>query len=153
MIFDAPEKFEAQSKRGTLFHRVLKCHYPWSTEPVDAVTGGQAANVLYEHYRNPLTHALGLAEDPESDDAAAAKIRLSAAQVAQLEVSGPRPAQLQATLRHIDGRYALDISALYWGVRQMLESTFRDQVIMTSTEALLKKLFDASARHARIRSG
>jgi len=52
--------YASEGEPGELFLGVLRDYYPWTRESQPALKAEAAAGYLYELFRNPLTHSLGL---------------------------------------------------------------------------------------------
>ncbi len=82
--------------RGKLFKEVLQKHYPWDQE-IDAPgrrSGAEAAADLYDLFRNPLAHTLGVVHTDTNRDGRrlmVAKAPLQEAELYDLEMTGSRP--------------------------------------------------------------
>jgi hypothetical protein len=48
---------------GVRFKAVLEKYYPWDMEPVGGFDAKIGSKVLYDIFRNPLVHALGLSRE------------------------------------------------------------------------------------------
>ena len=69
------EGIDPEQQPGALFIRVLENHFPWSEEPQNGteLLGRPAAEILYDVFRNPLTHSLGIYKSDKHGDPKAAK--------------------------------------------------------------------------------
>lgn len=135
--------------------------YPWGTEP-----GGRWVEVksrtdtLYDSFRNGLAHDLmnGVTADKQYGWVlrqpgrlrGIKKSHLPPGGLAELDDAGQRPVWLGPTLANIDtfdseGRVsqqdtvALDVHALYWGVRRMLFAWSGDADAVASFAGLLQR--------------
>ena len=129
---------------GERFKGLLTHHYPWNLEPRQSVPPAEAARVIYEVIRNPLTHDLGLDLHGKSKGV---KVKLKRIQrvggkggmpekwVEKLE-RGPRPIMSPSVTVRSDARVLL-VEALYWGLRRMVEEMTHDTSLMARAEAFL----------------
>jgi hypothetical protein len=132
------------SSDGERFKGLLTHHYPWNLEPHQNVSPAEAARVVYEIIRNPLTHDLGLDLRGKSKGVKVKLKRLQRAGgrggmpenwVEKLE-RGPRPIMSPAVTVRSDASVLL-VEALYWGLRRMVEGMTRDATLMARAEAFL----------------
>ena len=133
------------SNDGERFKGLLIQHYPWALEPPQDVSPAEAARVIYEVIRNPLTHDLGL---DLRGKAKGLKVKVKRWQrphqkggmpekwIEQLEAGRVRPSISPAVTVRADAQVLL-VEALYWGVRRMVESMTRDASLMTRAESFL----------------
>ena len=109
---------------------------------VDVAVGSQ---VLYDHVRNPLTHAFGM---PGVDDGTVISIRkspLTAEQIAELDLAHTRPNWVGPTILPApsgapDRAYVLAVPALYWGAQRLLRAVLTDEAQLPDAEALAHAL-------------
>ena len=105
---------------GARFKRVLTDYYPWDEEPQSSgtVCGEDAAKVIYDTFRNPLDHRLGI------DDSNPKLLRgeVTDKKLEIFEKSETRPPKWnKPTLKKGAGdRHTLNIKIFYWGVRRMI---------------------------------
>lgn len=125
------------------FLSLLRDYYPWSEEPWQGVRNGdKAANILYDLFRNPFAHSIGLDTEIVGGARKYKSVRLrtrknqlrlgvsrvnidgsvglSRLRVQELETAAKRPVWLPATLNSTGGAYALSCEALYRGVRFLI---------------------------------
>jgi len=127
---------------GERFMRTLERHFPWDHEKnlQGAVTGRHAARLLYDAFRNPLSHNLGRYKKGTS----LGNIKvdkgpnpLTEEELDEIERSTERPNWEQPTLAHDGAKKAtrtktlLLPKALYWGVRQMVSRIITANVAPT----------------------
>jgi hypothetical protein len=105
---------------------------------VDAQSGSVA---LYNIFRNPLVHALGLGKDR----VAIAKSGLPEDLLETLErsVTRPKTGSADATMRvyPAEKRTDLLVDGLYWGVRCMVRRLTDDQALMTKVALKLPEKY------------
>jgi hypothetical protein len=133
---------------GQRFKSLLIDYFPWNREPTTAVTPQRAAETIYEVFRNPLTHDLGLdlakkARTPQVKiKRLASKDKttgLSERQLRALESTTARPTMSAAVTIRSDATVLL-VEALYWGLRCTVEALTRDTARMVSAESFLARL-------------
>jgi hypothetical protein len=116
---------------GRLFREVVEKHYPWDQEldVPERRFGVDAAKEMYDLFRNPLAHALGVIHPEGNSEGrllAIEKAPMQESELYELEMtdSGPErwlhPALLSSGLA-----LRLSVSSLYWGVRQLVERVVR----------------------------
>ncbi len=130
---------------GERFKGLLTQHYPWSLEPRQDVPAAEAARVIYEVIRNPLTHDLGLDLHGKSKGIKVKIKRIQRANskgglperwIEQLERGPLRPKMSPAVTVRRDANVLL-VEALYWGLRRMVESMTRDPALIARAEVFL----------------
>lgn len=135
-------------KSGQRFKSLLIDFYPWDREPPGAVTPQRGAKTIYEVFRNPLTHDLGLdlekkAKTPQVKiKRLASKNKttgLSEKQLRLLESTTSRPTMSAAVTIRSDATVLL-VEALYWGVRCTVEALSRDKRHVATAESLLARI-------------
>lgn len=115
-------------KNGERFRECIIRFFPWDIDPAAGVTSEEAAKILYEFFRNPLVHRLGLnkASAPGvkigqvfrgSDDAER--------RVEELEHRKVKPFSVPSLVVTPERR-VLWLDPFYWGVRQLVERWSRD---------------------------
>jgi hypothetical protein len=116
---------------GVRFKAVLEKYYPWDMEPVGGFDAKTGSKVLYDIFRNPLVHALGLS----GERMAIGKSALPEYLLVSLERSVVRPKDgpAEATIRAYpaEKRKDLLVEGLYWGVRHMVYRLRNDPGLMT----------------------
>lgn len=137
---------------GDLFKGVVKEHFPWEQESC-SMPPEAAAAIIYDVFRNPLSHAAGLTMKRrgdnryliQSDSVEKIKRRLtedktmghSELWLENLEGSVARPA-MGATLVVEPRKKVLLIEGLYWCVRRMIQKLAADEQRMAQAEKFLK---------------
>ena len=122
--------FQVSEKKGTgeRFKECLIRYFPWDIDPPTGVPCDKAAKILYQVFRNPMVHHLGLnkASDPVveigqvfrgTDDAEK--------RVEKLECLTVKPAS-EPCLVVTSGKQKLWLDPFYWGVRKLVERWSRD---------------------------
>lgn len=130
---------------GERFKGLLTDHYPWNLEPAQNVTASEGARVIYEVFRNPLTHDLGLDLHNKSKGS---KVKIKRMQrqnknggltekwIENLESSPIRP-NISSAVTVRTGVYVLLVEALYWGLRRTVESMTYNPQLMKNAETFL----------------
>jgi hypothetical protein len=129
------------------FTGVLTHYYPWDREPCH-ITPQATAIAIYEEFRNPLTHDLGLDIDNKRKGAKLILKRLAFGKgglpesFIETELEGyARRKNMSATLTLTKTgtreRKILLVEALYWGVRQMIQNISADKTRMAAAEKFL----------------
>ena len=130
--------------RGRLFKEAVESYYPWDAEPENGIVGPQGADLLYDSFRNPLTHAIGRHDRREPLKITRFKdTGLSEGELDLIERSGSaRPSvalwQTPTLARDLDGKLGLQVEALYWGVREMIRRITASSERMAIAEEQLK---------------
>lgn len=136
---------------GERFTGVLVEYFPWDLESSGSVPPKDAADIIYEVFRNPITHDLGLDLKKKSTGlqikikrmkTTAPKNRdrgLTERQIETLEASSSRP-HMSAAVTVAAHKKVLFVEALYWGVRRMIERLAADVPRMQSAEKFLASL-------------
>jgi len=129
---------------GRKFKTLLEQHYPWNSEPPSGTIGPSGARIIYETFRNPLAHALGIEEGskvvvfkrlykPTGDGHRGYHLR----EIEAIERSLDRPSSWSATLTEKPAKVVLLLDGFYWGCRRMIEKISADQAAMQRAEAYL----------------
>ena len=111
---------------GQRFQRVLTVYYPWQEEPksAGAVCGEEAAEIIYDAFRNPLTHSLWLPEKSKLLRGEITEVKLE-----KLEKSKKWPwKQTKPTLKTNSTGTTLNVKIFYWGVRRLIWELISEQV-------------------------
>lgn len=137
-----------KGNRGKIFKELLIKYYPWDLEPKNTMTPAEAAGVIYNVFRNPLTHDLGLNLDKKATtdkEKIKRKQSLSKSEdkIKDLETSNRPPSMPPAVTKRRDATVLLG-EALYWGVRRMVEKLSANEICMQAAENFLKQHFHLS---------
>lgn len=118
---------DQRTQRRERFLRVLAQFFPWEQERhlSGAITGLHASTVLYEAFRSPLAHALGVYDGPYLGNIKVAKGPLSELEIESIERATVRPTDWSRSTLYTDSnvkeertKTVLTVKCLYWGVRQ-----------------------------------
>ena len=114
--------FDTTRESADKFKEILRNYYPWNLQLPDGSTKERAIEDIYEYFRNPLTHSLGL-KTKGNYLVVINKNSMSEADIEQLEQSasspGPAITYLPRTLNNEKiEQITLNIPNFYWGVRQ-----------------------------------
>ena len=135
---------------GTRFIGVLEDYFPWELEPKGILPKNDAAKTIYNIFRNPLTHDLGLDVKQHSKGLAVKVKRLKTAsqggkdrglterQIELLEAGNTRP-KMSATVTATAQKKVLLVEGLYWGVRIMIERLTADNKRVSAADNFLAK--------------
>jgi hypothetical protein len=125
------------------FRGLLRDHYQWQLEPTHDVAPDEAARIVYQVFRNPLTHDLGLDLHGRSTGIKVKVKRLQRSQggltelwIEKLERGPTRPRMSSAVTVRSDAKVLL-VEALYWGLRRMVEAMTRDAQLMSHADTFL----------------
>jgi hypothetical protein len=113
---------------GDRFKECITRFFPWDIDPPTGVSNDEAAKILYEIFRNPLVHRLGL------DRASSHVVKIgqvfcgtddAETRVEQLERLTVKPYS-HPCLVVTPERRVLWLDPFYWGVRKLVERWSRD---------------------------
>ena len=138
------ENIDTSGNSGSKFKEVLQNYYPWDLQPPVNSTKERSVDHLYEYFRNPLAHSLGL-RSKGNFLIVIAKGNLSEQEIEKLEQSATPHAQaIEYTPITLNNeqieQITLYVEYFYWGVREMLKRLSMDAVQMQKTEQGLKSL-------------
>lgn len=130
---------------GKDFKDLLVDFYPWDQEPAPSVTPQDGARIIYEVFRNPITHNLG-AHVRRRATTPKVKVKrggrgggtggLTEKMIERLEREHRPRVSGAVTVRPGDAT-VLFVEPLYWGVRVMLSRLLKDTARMAKAEAFL----------------
>ena len=138
------ENIDTSGNSGSKFKEALLNYYPWDLQfPVNA-TKERSVDHLYEYFRNPLAHSLGL-RCKGNFLIVIAKGILSEQEIENLEQSTiPHAQAIEYTPITLNNerieQITLYVEYFYWGVREMLKRLSMDTQQMQKTEQGLKSL-------------
>lgn len=138
------ENIDTSGNSGSKFKEVLLNYYPWDLQPPVNSTKERSVGHLYEYFRNPLAHSLGLRRKGNFL-IVIAKGNLSEQEIEKLEQSTTPHAQaIEYTPITLNNeqieQITLYVEYFYWGVREMLKRLSMDAAQMQKTEQGLKSL-------------
>ena len=138
------ENIDTTGNSGSLFKKILLDYYPWDLQSPVNGTKERSVNHLYDYFRNPLSHSLGLRSKGNFQIVIAKEI-LSERDIEGLELSATPQAQAMEYTPITIGneqieKITLYVEHFYWGVRKMLKSLSSDAQQMQKTEQGLKSL-------------
>lgn len=130
---DQPRRID---QSGGWFKKVLADFYPWEQEETleNAILREHAANVLYEAFRNPLVHSLGVFEGSKYGRLKVAKGSLEESEIESIERADSRPNWDRLTLYTDSSAKAertktiLTLKHFYWGVRKTIYRVVEDRL-------------------------
>lgn len=141
--------YQPKWKDNKRFKGILRDYYPWNQEP-PGISSLDAATDIYEAFRNPLVHDLGLDVRNKRKGAKLILKRLGlgdeglSESIIERELEGDSRKVMSATLTiktTVSGvRKELLVEALYWGVRQMIQNVSADNARMMAAEKFLANL-------------
>jgi hypothetical protein len=129
---------DPRTQRKQRFLETMAKLFPWDQEQhlAGAITGMHAAAVLYEAFRNPLAHALGVYDGPYLGNIKVAKGPISESEVEAIEHAAIRPGDWTTPTLYTDSdtkskrtTTVLTVKCLYWGVRQMVGRLLNEHVV------------------------
>ncbi|MCL5062845.1 MAG: hypothetical protein M0Z70_07790 [Nitrospiraceae bacterium] len=151
MAIELHEFIEKQTGHvGARFTGVLEDYYPWYLEPSGILPKKDAAEAIYNVFRNPLTHDLGLDVKQHSKGLVVKVKRLKTSTrggkdrglpektIESLEDGTTRP-KMSATVTATPQKKVLLVEGLYWGIRVMIERLTADKVRMLAADKFLAK--------------
>lgn len=138
------ENIDTTGNSGSKFKEVLLNYYPWDLQPPVNSTRERSVEHLYEYFRNPLAHSLGL-RSKGNFLIVIAKGILSEQEIEKLEQSTtPHPQAIEYTPITLNNeqieQITLYVEYFYWGVREMLKRLSMNAQQMQKTEQGLKSL-------------
>lgn len=144
--------YATKGKSGELFKGVVEEFFPWGAEPGNGAPPKKAAGIIYDVFRNPLTHAGGLSMDWRGNKRVlarkeyAVKIKRCLTEnkttghpekwIEALELAENRP-NMGPTLRVEKEKKVLLVEGLYWCVRRMIHKMTADSERMKHAASLL----------------
>jgi hypothetical protein len=134
---------------GKDFKDLLIDFYPWDQEPTPGVTPQEGAKIVYDIFRNPLTHNLGAhvrkkATTPKvkikrGGRGGGKKSGLTEKMIERLEHE-LRPGVSGTVTVRVGDATVLFVEPLFWGVRVMLSRLLKDGTRIAKAEAFLAKV-------------
>ena len=136
--------YQPKGKSGAQFKGLLETYYPWDLEPPGGPSPKDGARLIYEVFRNPLTHNLGL---HLFKSVPKVKIKRSTRvggagpperTITRWEKAAIRPKWSHTVVERADAT-VMFIEPLYWGVRLMLQRLTADSARMAIAERFLER--------------
>jgi hypothetical protein len=121
---------------GRAFKSLLSSpFFPW--EPNDSQSDkAEKADALYDFFRNPLTHAVGVDDNPGLDIAIGKKPKpLTKRQLAQMEKSPTRPINIKPALVGSGNKWILSVEGLHYAVFRLFWNLAQDTMQINAAEA------------------
>jgi hypothetical protein len=152
--------YSTEGYSGEVFQDYLTSFYPWDAEPTreNPVSGAEAARILYEDYRNPLTHAAGTPvfsvdrgqrrrHQPNPYTLVVNRVAFSdrahrgllEEQILSLESEPVRPGWLPVTIAADSSSRILTVEALYWGFRASVQRLCGDATKMKAAAEFFRR--------------
>lgn len=136
--------FRESSKDRKNFEGIIVKFYPWAEEPANIVKPDRGAEILYELFRCPFVHDLGVNLDQKTHNITAKVLRairdnkgLTWREIRSLERRQRRLGMAPTVVERDDGTIVMQIEPLYWGTRRLFERLTRDRGRMKRAEAFL----------------
>ena len=137
--------YQHKGGSGAQFKGLLQTHYPWDLEPPGAPLPKEGARLIYDVFRNPLTHNLGLHLFGRSTP----KVKIKRSNrhngagppertITRWEKSVARPKWSHTVVARSDA-VVLFVEPFYWGVRVMLERLISNNAAMNEAERFLER--------------
>jgi len=144
--------YDSKGESGDLFKETVEKFFPWDEEPSKDVPPKAAAGIIYDVFRNPLTHAGGLFLDWRDDQrflvqkSYSVKVKRWLTKdattghteqwIKNLESSRVRP-EMGPILKVEKDKKVLLVEGLYWSVRRMIQKLTDDKDRMAKAEKFL----------------
>lgn len=144
--------FQNKGESGDLFKGLVEEFFPWDEEPTKDRSKKASAAIVYDVFRNPLTHSAGLMMNWQNNTrflvqkqyVVKLKRLLANGKISghsedwleRFESSASRPS-MGPTLTVQPHKRVLLVEGLYWGTRRMIEKLSADAPRMQSANRLL----------------
>ena len=145
--------YNQDGETGDLFKGLAEEFFPWEAEPGLEVTRRSAVGIIYDVFRNPLTHSAGIFMNRRGNKRYlvhkkyAVKVKRlldknktkghTEEWLENLESSQTRP-RMGQTLKVVSHKKVLLVEGLYWGTRKMIEKLTTDVSRMQKAEKFLR---------------
>ncbi|OHA89086.1 MAG: hypothetical protein A2741_01670 [Candidatus Zambryskibacteria bacterium RIFCSPHIGHO2_01_FULL_43_27] len=135
--------FDTTGVARTKFIKVMLDYYPWSQQPPYGTTKEVAAEDLYDNFRNPLSHALGL-RTRGNFVINIGRVGVPSSQYLERISNSDTSPGIALTYRDVEFKgegikeKTLDVVNFYWGVRQMVSELTSDSQEVTKIENALE---------------
>ena len=120
--------YAKRGKNKEKFVGVLKAYYPWDRAPASGLSEEEAADLLYQEFRNPIAHRAGIRPAGEVTMGIFLPFPGSGnayREIAAFEQSDGPPSN--ETLNIDSATCHLEVRTFYWGVRKMIEAITADR--------------------------
>lgn len=141
-------------KAWTHFKGLLKNHYRWDLDVPEGVNEDEAIKILYNTFRNPLSHELGIiTKDLEKPEI---KIRNSLPFIDKFEEVNRRIMDEtfpfgDPSIKKIDDEITFSPAGFYWGLRKMVEAMLKKDEDVDQLSERIKKKYTASSDNIHYR--
>ncbi|GEM_PF-2592441 len=121
---------------GQAFKTLVQSPF-FPSEPSDTTNDKKLkAEALYDFVRNPLTHALGIDDEPGLDITIGKKPKpLNKRELSNLEKSPKRPTHIKPGLAGGGGKWTLSVEGLHYAVFRLFWNLAQDQGQMDAADA------------------
>lgn len=133
---------EKSTNTGERFRTVLRDYYPWEMDSPQGASKKDAVSVLYDVYRNPLMHNLGLRTETTYQIKIGRILRGTEdaeVSVEELEKQKEKPYS-KSSLVVTPEKRVLWLDPFYWAVRKTIESWATDSEQVTHAAERLQKM-------------
>jgi hypothetical protein len=135
---------------GEAFKGLLVEFYPWDLEPHDAEDPASKSAILWDTFRNPFAHSVGLAYEKKGGQrefkprgynvkVGRGNASLKEREIVAMERSATRPNFHRSTLVVTPEKRVLWVEPFYWGIRMMLLRLTRDAALMAEVEVSVRE--------------
>lgn len=144
--------YDNRLESGESFKGLIENYFPWDEEPGPKRAKKTSSGILYDVFRSPLTHNVGIAMNRRNgiyypvEKSYVVKLERFMPKgsntghpeewVEQLERSPHRP-RIGATLTMEPHKRVLHVEGLYWGTRRMIEKLTSDPARMHRADGLI----------------
>ena len=133
---------QEKSRDGPRFKECLNRYFPWGIDPPTGVSPECAAKILYEFFRNPLVHSLGLNKSGHPVVKIVQVFRGTGDaenRVEELERLTVKPYSEPCLVVTLE-KQVLWLDPFYWGVRKLVEQwSYDDAQILHADKRLIRK--------------
>ncbi len=126
------------------FKGVLRKWCPWTLDKPEGISSDGAGNILYEVFRCPLVHSLGI----DKNDGRKIKLGLlefkadesASAHIADIARASERPNK--PSIVHNSEKTVLWLHSFYWGIRHMIEEMLKHEGVQKQGLDELTRLYN-----------
>jgi hypothetical protein len=126
--------FQHDGRSGDKYKTLLRTYYPWAAQ--GCCDPASASKLLYKFFRNPLAHELGIRR---KKGGIGKSNGLPEDLIEKLELSPTPPLNPPIQSDATEEVLTLEVDALYWGTRIMIQNLTEDAPMMKKAEAYLRK--------------